>query len=106
MQTVSILIFVTGYSETREAEIANDPCAYAPAAVVLLIYDTASQEWYYASQMNLYGMHVNGILVSNEESIFNGKMEQVLIYFYYKIIIKFVHSGLSFKNEERYHPKP
>merc|ERR1719309_1231787 len=68
-----------GYDPQTQDALRKGHRKLIPEAVILLHYDSTSQTWYYASQMNLYGMRVyerNNIAVlvaKNDDKYFNGR---------------------------------
>merc|ERR1711915_590630 len=73
-----------GYDPQTQNALRKGHRKLLPEAVILLHYDSTSQTWYYASQMNLYGMRVyerNNIAVlvaKDDDKYFNGRTYKTL----------------------------
>lgn len=73
-----------GYDHQTEEAFSNGQRMLRPEATILLHYDSRGQEWYYASQMNQYGMRIYdqnnnaGVVANVNDMYFNGKTYKTL----------------------------
>jgi len=74
-----------GYDDQMEEELGSGQRGLRPEATILLHYDSASQKWYYASQLNMNPLHIldnnyNKVqsITNMDDGYLNGKVYKTL----------------------------